>query len=107
MTLREDLLAFIAPREEEVMLDGKKLVVREWPVAADAAWFQDQQDTQFKFVVQCVFDEAGAQLFTSADIPAIKAGSSSKLMPLIAAVNRVNGFDLEHERKNSEAVPSG
>lgn len=105
-SLREELLAFMAPREERVALGGIELVVKEWPMSADFGDFRGQTDSQYLFVVGCVFDDLGMPVFTTDDIPAIKAASSKKLMPLIAAVNRVNGFDIEDERKNSSASPA-
>lgn len=100
----KDLLEVLRIREEQVELGGHKLVVRELQSAADVAALADNQDLGYKLLVRCVFDEAGAPAFTDDDIPALKAGSKSRLAPLMAAVTRVNGFDSEANAKNSAAV---
>lgn len=101
-----ELIAALAPREERITLAGHALVVRELAVAADVSAMQDNVDLTWKLVVRCVFDEAGAAVFTDADIPALKAGSKARLQPLINAVVRVNGMDIEAEAKNSPAAPA-
>ena len=68
--------------------------------------FKDVTDSQYKFVVACVLDPATeTPIFTAEDIPALKAASSSRVLEVFSAVNRVNGFALEQEVKNSEASP--
>lgn len=104
--MREDLKALLAPREERVTLGSLVLVVREMASAADVAGMQDNVDLTYKLVVRCTFDEAGAAVFTDADIPALKAAGARQLMPLVAAVTRVNGFDVEADVKNSDAAPA-
>ena len=111
----EDLLEAIRPREERVKLGGRVLVVKELATAADVASMRDNKDLDYKLVVRCVFlGEPGAEpdswvagppAFAEDDIPALKAGAKTKLVPLLEAVNRVNGFDIEAEEKNSAAVP--
>jgi hypothetical protein len=102
----QDILDAIKPREERVTLGGHVLVVREIAIAADVAFMQDNADLTYKLVVRCVFDEAGEPAFDESDIPGLKKAGKTKLLPLIEAVNRVNGFDIEHEAKNSSAAPA-
>jgi hypothetical protein len=102
----EDIRAAIAPREERLELGGKTLVVKELACAADVAAFSEPEDMVYKLLVRCAFDESGALVFTDADIPMLKAGARRAMLPLIEAVNRVNGFDLEANVKNSEAAPA-
>lgn len=104
--MRDELLAALARREERVTIGGLKLVVREMENAADVAGFEDGADYGYKLVVRCVFDEAGAPVFTDDDISALKGASRVKFLPVIAAVNRVNGIDVEGEVKNSAAAPA-
>ena len=99
-----DLLEAIQPRQEQVVLGGHMLVVREMQSAADVGFMHDNEDLSYKLMVRCVFDEAGMPAFDEADIPALKAGAKAKLLPLMEAVNRVNGFDAVAEAKNSVAV---
>lgn len=102
--MHDDILAAIRPREEPVTVGGLKLVVREMAHAADVASFDDNADLTYKLVVRCVFDEAGAPVFTDDDIPALKAAAKVRLAELVAAVTRVNGFDLAGNAKNSGAA---
>jgi hypothetical protein len=101
----KELAEFITPREEKIKIGDQTLVVRELSTAADTASMLDQTDINYKFLVRCVFLETGEPAFDEADIPALKAGSRAKLSPLFVAVNRVNGFDIEAEAKNSSAAP--
>lgn len=103
--MRIELLEAIKPREERVTLGAHTLVVRELACAADIAAFQDNADMTYKLIVRCTFDEAGEPAFTDEDIPALKAGAKATLLPLIAAVTRVNGFAFEENVKNSAADP--
>ena len=101
----KELSEFLKLREERMDFGGVKVVVRELATAEDLADFADQGEALYALVVRCTFDEAGKKhMFVDADIPQLKTGSKMKLMPLIEAVNRVNGQDLEGEIKNSEAV---
>lgn len=104
--MRDQLLAFLAPREERITVEGESLIVREMGTAADAQAFRDGKDATYKFIVRCVFDAEGNPVFTDEDIPALKRASKLKMAPIISAVNRVMGFDLEDDVKNSSAVPS-
>ena len=102
----EVLREALAPREERVVIGGITLVAREMATAADVEAMQDNKDLGMKMLVRCVFDESGKAVFTDEDIPALKASAKVKLAPLVAAVNRVNGFAVEAEAKNSEAGPA-
>lgn len=106
-SLLEDILAEIKPREETVKLAGKQLVVREIPSATDLVSpdaVPGAPEPYWQIIVRSVFNEAGEPVFTDADVPALKAGSKGKLRPLFAAVNRVNGLDVEENAKNSDAA---
>ena len=102
----KDLAEYLRPREERLAFAGRALVVRELESAADVAFMADNEDLSYKLLVRCVFDEAGAPVFTEADVVALKAGAKAKLLPLMEAVNRVNGFDTAGDAKNSGAVPA-
>ena len=70
-TLRDELLQFVKPREERLIVDGHEVLVREWSVSADVGLFKDVTDSQYKFVVACVLDPAPeTPIFTPEDIPA-------------------------------------
>lgn len=102
----DDILSAIKPREEKVELGGHTLTVRGLASAADVTAMQDNADLTYKLVVRCVFDAEGRPVFTDAHIPSLKGGAKAKLAPLIAAVCRVNGFDVEGDAKNSGAAPA-
>lgn len=104
--MRDKLLKHIAPREEKVVIDGDTLTVREMGTAADAQAFRDKADMDLKFIVRCVFDAEGKPVFTDEDIPFLRSASRLKMLPIIEAVNRVMGFDVAEEVKNSDAAPS-
>jgi len=87
------------------MLGGHTLIVRELETAADVAAFQDGADGAYKLLVRCTFFEDGSPAFADENIDAIKHASKRKIVSLIAAVTRVNGFDIEENVKNSAAVP--
>ena len=93
------LLALLAPRSEAVALGERVLTVRELSSAADTMAFADNADLSFKLLVRCVVDAAGEPVFADADIPALKESSRLRLLPLIEAVRRVNGFDAEDNEK--------
>lgn len=108
MTDKTDLLlAALAPRAERLQFHGVEVEVRELATAADTEAFRNGEDAQFKFLTRCAFDGDGQPLFTDAQIPALKAASRAKLMPLLEAVLRVNGLLAEAEEKNSAASPAG
>lgn len=98
-----DLLQLLAAREERVTLEGVELVVREVEAAADTAAFIEPGDFVWKLVVASTFDANGKPAFSYEQVPGLKAASKLKLAPLVAAVLRVNGRDIEAEAKNSEA----
>lgn len=100
----KELQEALKGREEAVEIGGHKLVVRELPSAADVI-SGDGEDVGFQMIVRCTFDEEGKQVFTDADIPALRLASKWKFAPLMTAVNRVNGFDQEQNAKNSAAGP--
>lgn len=104
--MREELLTFLARREERITLGGAPLIVRELTEEDDVAALADGVDTLFKYIVRSVFDEAGAPVFTDADIPRLKQAGRVRLRELAAAVGRVNGWLMEDEVKNSAAGPS-
>lgn len=101
--MRAELLKFLERREERVTLGGMVLVIREMPTAGEMSELAGE-DSGFRLVVRCVFDEDGAPLFTDEDIPVLKGLSKTKFSPVAAAVNRVNGWDAEAEVKNSAAA---
>ena len=120
----KDLEELLRAREQTVDLGPHKLVVRECASAADlvgdATQF-DKETVSWRLLIACTFEaklakeaegdnpavyEAGEPAFTADDIPALKASSKWKLGPLIAAVNKVNGFDVAAEAKNSVAAPA-
>lgn len=105
--MRDELLKFIARREQRVTLGDLVVVVREMESAADVAGLRGIDDTerQYRMLVRCAFAEDGTPAFTDADIPALMAGSKFKLMPLLAAVAEVNGYDTQANEKNSQAAP--
>ena len=103
--MKEDIFAALAPREERLELGGHTLIVREIASAADVVVFQDNADMTYKLIVRCVFDEAGEAVFTDGDIARLKSGAKAKLLPLIQAVSRVNGYAIEENLKNSAAAP--
>lgn len=104
--MRADLLAAIKPREEPVTLGPHKLVVRELAIAADVVALQDNVDMTYKLAVRCVLDAAtGEPIWTDEDIPALKAGAKFAMLPVMEAVQRVNGLSIEDNEKKSEASP--
>jgi hypothetical protein len=104
--MREQLLNFLAPREEKITLAGVDLTVREVSAETDVSAFVDGVDMVYKWIVRSVLDADGMPAFTDADIPALKAAGKMRLAELSRAVGRVNGWQLDDEVKNSAAVPS-
>ena len=102
----KDIAELLKPREEQLKFAGREVTVRELDAAADVSAFGDNQDLSWKLLTRCVFDAGGKPLFEDADIAELKRGSRRRLRPLIEAVSRVNGFDLETEEKNSDAAPA-
>lgn len=101
----KELEELLRTREQVVELGPHKLIVRELASAADMAGAASEEDLAWMLLVRCTFAEDGTPAFTVEDIPALKAASNWKLGPLVSAVNRVNGFNVEAEAKNSDAVP--
>jgi len=98
----KDLQDFLEPAEERITFAGQQLLVRELDSLIDTAAMRDDVDTTWKLVVRCVFDPlSGAPVFTDEDIPALKRGARRKTLPLIHAVLRVCGQDIEAAEKNS------
>jgi hypothetical protein len=102
----EQLLEFLKPREEKVSLGGVDFHVKEMTGTVNTEALADGVDVTWKILVRCVFKEDGAQAFSDDDIPRLKASSKPKLAPIVNAVNRVNGFAVEEEAKNSKAAQS-
>lgn len=102
---KEDIFAALAQQEERISFAGHTLVVRELASAADVIGIENDDSLTYSFVVKCTFDEAGEPLFTDEDIPRLKACAKAKLLPIIKAVSRVNGFWVKENVKNSEAAP--
>lgn len=101
----DDLADFLKPREERLQFGKVMLVVRELDGSADNSALADAEDKQWKLVIRCVFREDNNEpAFTDADIAALKKKSPTFTAPLIVAVQRVNGLNLESETKNSEAA---
>lgn len=98
-----DLLKLLAAREERVTLQGVTLLVREVAAAADVSALANADDMIFKLIIACTFVESGDPAFTLDDMPRLKSASNVRLQPLMAAVLRVNGMDIEAEAKNSAA----
>lgn len=106
--MRDELLKALAPREEKFDFLGQTVTLREMGSAQDTEKLRElaPMELTYRSLVHCVIGPDGNPVFTDADIPALKKASPSKLLPLIAAVARVNGFNIEAEEKNSEADPS-
>lgn len=105
----------LARRQETISFRGTTLVVREMAQAASVVPDgTPKEDFFYHIVVACVFEgklvkeaegdqpavyEAGQPALDASDIPALKQGSRSALMPITRAVQRVNGLDAEEEAK--------
>jgi hypothetical protein len=100
----DDLAEFLKPREEKVKLGKVKLVVKELDGSADNSELKNTEDMSWRILIKCVFREDGKPAFEDKDIPLLKKKSPVFTAPLVNAVNRVNGFNLEEEAKNSEAA---
>ena len=101
----DDLAEFLKPREEMITFGRVKLIVRELDGSADNSIIAEEKDRPWRILVRCVFredDETPA--FSDVDIPALKRKSPAITGKLINAVNRVNGFGIEDEAKNSAAA---
>lgn len=101
----DDLAEFLSLREEKIKFGKVDLVVKELDGSVDHAPLRDGEDTSWKILVRCVFRaDNGKPAFDDGDIPKLKRKSPLVTAPLVNAVNRVNGFNLEEEAKNSEAA---
>jgi hypothetical protein len=104
--MEQALQDFLTPRQEEIELAGRTIIVRELGSASDLDGFRDQQDHFEKFIVRSCFDKAtGEQLFTDEHIPMLKRAPATKTRGLRLAVARVNGLVADDELKNSDAGP--
>lgn len=92
-------LEALKPREERVELGGHVLVVREAGKFSDLAALKGKDDSVYRMLVLCTFAEDGTPAFTEADLADLKSCSQMRLLPLVEAVNRVNGFDLKDNEK--------
>jgi hypothetical protein len=103
----DDLAELLKVREERIKLGKVKLIVRELDGSADNSILKEEEDRTWRIFVRCVYrEDSGERAFGDEDIPALKRKSPVITAPLINAVNRVNGFDLQEEAKNSDAVPA-
>lgn len=101
----DDLAEFLKVREEKLTFGKVKLVVRELDGSADNSFLREEEDRSWRIFVRCVYrEDNGEQAFNDSDIPALKKKNPAVTAPLINAVNRVNGFDLQEEAKNSDAA---
>ena len=106
MAEREDILAVLAPRQEEVEFAGKKVFVRELDCAGDMPAAERALDFSLALIVHCVTDAEGKPIFADEDLQKLRQSARRRIKPLIDAVMRVNGFDVKAEAKNSEGVPA-
>jgi hypothetical protein len=103
--LLEDLAEFLKLREERITFGKVKLIARELDGSADNAILREPEDRSWRLLVRCLFrEDTGEQAFDDADIKALKRKSPVTTSKLVEAVNRVNGFDIEDEAKNSDAA---
>lgn len=107
--MKEEIRKFIEPRTETLTWAGQKIVVRELDTAAELGNQPDAEDAAYWLLVRCAFFEDDTPVFAESDIPLLRSKkgrvSTRKIAPLLRAVNRVNGLDLEDEVKNSGAGP--
>lgn len=102
----KELAEFLRPREETVELGGQKITVREMATLEEFVSVSGKgPDAIYTVIARCSYHADGKLVFSEADIEALKKLSKVKLLPLINAVNRVNGFDTEGDAKKSEATP--
>ncbi len=104
--MRDEILAVLAPRQEEVEFSGKKVFVRELDCAADMPSAEGALDFSLGLILHCVIDAKGCRLFADEDLPRLRQSARRRIKPLIDAVMRVNGFDTKAEAKNSEGGPA-
>ena len=102
-----DLAEFLKQREERLEFGGVKLVVRELDGSADNSALTEATDVERSWfiLVRCVFrEDNGERAFSDEDVPMLHKKSPMVTARLVNAVNRVNGFNIEEEAKNSDAV---
>ena len=101
-------IAHFARKSEPLMIDGRKFTVRQVRSASELVEVKDSDEANYRLIIKCLCDEAGNPVFTDADIPALKEEASEiNFLPVLRAIARVNGLDVEERAKNSEAAPSG
>ncbi len=109
----QEILDAIKCREETVDFLGRKVLVREINSAAPLGGTPEEERAleasgiaagdlvYWRVFVRAVLDaETQAPIFSLVNIPALEAGSRSKLLSLVRAVNRTNGLDAEDNAKN-------
>jgi hypothetical protein len=104
--MRDDLIAAIEPQKEAVEFLGKTLYVHELDCAADIPSGGGAVEINLRMMVLCTRDDKGELVFSDEDLPRLRKSSRRKIMPLLDAVMRVNGFDAKAEAKNSAGVPA-
>lgn len=104
--MRDELLKFFGPQERKLTVSGVPVVVKTIPDDADVAALKDGQDVLWKMLVRCAFGADGKPEFTDEDIETLKRAPRVLTLPLVQAVQDVNGFDLYADVKNSAADPS-
>lgn len=100
-----DLLAALAPQKEAVTFAGRAFFAHELDCAADVPSEGGAVEMSLRLIVLCVRDAEGRPAFTDDDLAALRKASRRRIKPLIDAVMRVNGFNIEAEVKNSDAGP--
>lgn len=116
----KELQEALQPREEQITLGGKVLIVREVEEASIIGGIgKGDPDAFYHLMVACVYVgeeqpradgddkptyKAGELALSADDIPAIKRSGRRALRPLAEAVARVNGLNVEAEVKNSEGA---
>lgn len=110
--MRDQLLQFFGPQERRLTVAGDDVVVRTLPDDADVAALRDGQDVEWKLAVRCIVyandgngHKAGERCFDDGDIEILKRAPRVRTLPLLQAVQDVNGFDLYNDVKNSAGGP--
>lgn len=104
--MKAELAQYFGPQERTLTIAKTPVVVRTLSDDADVTAFSAPGDQLWKLIVRCTFGEDGQPVFSDDDIPVLKSAPRITTLPLIQAVQDVNGFDAYAEVKNSEAVPS-
>ena len=106
--MHQDLVAALAPDQQELVFHGRKLVVRELDCAASMPNAEGLTALEYslRLIVLSVDDvESAAPAFTEEDLPALRNAGRRKMKPLIDAALRVNGLSVEANVKKSAAGP--